>query len=157
MTDYMNKILLGDSKSLASSIPHNIVQTVVTSPPYWGLRHYSDNDNPFEIGREKTAEEYINNLVAVFSAIKPLLKDDGALWLNLGDSYKDKELVGIPWRVAIALQKDGWILRNDVIWHKQNAMPSSVKDRLTVDHEYMFFLQKRKIIFTMQMQLEKNI
>ena len=137
-----NKILLGDCRILASQLPEQSVQTIITSPPYWGLREYS-RGNPFEIGREKTLEEYIRSIVSCFSSLKPVLKDTGSLWLNIGDSYKNKTLMGVPWRVALALIEDGWILRNDIIWHKPNAMPSSVKDRLTVDHEYIFFFTKR--------------
>jgi len=148
----------------------------VTSPPYWGLRDYGVEG---QIGLEPTPEEYVANMVEVFREVKRVLKPEGTLWLNLGDSYasvhtgghksakatvgsnkegiqeirqrkaqpetyglKQKDLVGIPWRVAFALQADGWYLRQDIIWHKPNAMPESVKDRCTKAHEYIFLLAK---------------
>ena len=96
-----------------------------------------------QLGLEKTPEEFVKNLVNVFREIKRVLKDDGTVWLNLGDSYGDeKQLIGIPWRVAFALQSDGWYLRQDIIWHKPNPMPESVKDRCTKAHEYIFLLTK---------------
>ena len=151
------------------------VQCVVTSPPYWGLRNYQMDD---QIGLEDTPEAFIDNMVKVFSEIKRVLKNDGTVWLNLGDSYnsqtgsgfntnknegqnhrikelqktqgslvkkislKQKNLVGIPWRVALALQADGWYLRQDIIWHKPNPMPESVTDRCTKSHDYIFLLSK---------------
>ena len=99
----------------------------------------------FQLGLEETPEEFIENMVKVFRGVKKVLKDDGTLWLNLGDSYsqtKNKQLLGIPWRVALALQFDGWYLRQDIIWHKPNPMPESVKDRCTKAHEYIFLLSK---------------
>jgi len=146
------------------------VQTCVTSPPYWGLRDYG---RPGQIGLEATPEAYVERLVAVFREVRRVLADDGVLWLNLGDSYngsggsggqvrpggkvagqppvsgvnvsglKPKDLVGIPWRVAFALQADGWYLRSDIIWSKPNPMPESVRDRCTKAHEYLFMLTKR--------------
>jgi site-specific DNA-methyltransferase (cytosine-N4-specific) len=98
-----------------------------------------------QLGLEETPEEFIENMVKVFRGVKKSLKDDGTLWLNLGDSYsqtKNKQLLGIPWRVALALQQDGWYLRQDIIWHKPNPMPESVKDRCTKAHEYIFLLSK---------------
>lgn len=98
-----------------------------------------------QLGLEETPEEFIENMVKVFRGVKKALKDDGTLWLNLGDSYsqtKNKQLLGIPWRVALALQQDGWYLRQDIIWHKPNPMPESVKDRCTKSHEYIFLLSK---------------
>jgi len=127
------------------------VQTCVTSPPYWGLRDYGVEG---QIGLEKTPDEYVERMVTVFREVRRVLKDDGTLWLNLGDSYaslalassaiKHKDIVGIPWRVAFALQADGWYLRQDIIWHKPNPMPESVKDRCTKAHEYLFLLSKAK-------------
>lgn len=143
--NFENKILLGNCIDLSDEIPDNSIQTIVTSPPYYGLRKYGDNDH--EIGREATVDLYIERLVSTFRKLRSKLKDEGSFWINLGDSYIDKELQGIPWEVALALKKDGWILRNDIIWHKPNAMPSSVKDRLTVDHEYLFFFTKSKKYF----------
>jgi DNA modification methylase len=147
----------------------------VTSPPYWGLRDYSSNG---QIGLEATPDEYVNKLVEIFGEVKRVLRRDGTLWLNMGDSYaggwkggndrdkypgKDdgsynrrhspskqsyeielaaKNLVGIPWRLAFALQGDGWYLRQDIIWSKPNPMPESVTDRCTKSHEYLFLLTK---------------
>ena len=146
------------------------INTCVTSPPYWGLRDY--NGEKEQLGLEATPQEFVDNLVAVFREVKRVLRKDGTLWLNLGDSYnaarngghaggskqnhkkylqrsganvvglKPKDLIGIPWRVAFALQQDGWYLRQDIIWHKPNPMPESVKDRCTKAHEYIFLLSK---------------
>jgi site-specific DNA-methyltransferase (cytosine-N4-specific) len=145
-------------------------QTCVTSPPYWGLRDYEHNG---QIGAEETLENYISNIVRVFSEVKRVLKDDGTLWLNIGDAYtsggrtwrdadkknparamsyrpdtpkglKPKDLIGLPWRIAFALQNDGWYLRSDIIWHKPNCQPESVKDRPTQSHEYIFLLTKNE-------------
>ena len=145
------------------------VDMCVTSPPYWGLRDYSVAN---QLGLESTPEEYVENMVQVFREVWRVLKPEGTLWLNLGDSYngsggaggdyndgglkegqpkykgrnvshlKPKDLVGIPWRVAFALQADGWWLRSDIIWHKPNPMPESVTDRPTKAHEYVFLLTK---------------
>ncbi len=154
-------------------LPDRSVQTCITSPPYYGLRDYG---HPGQIGLEKTPAEYVAKLVEVFRGVHRVLRDDGTLWLNLGDSYaaggmgagsgkqltnrgtaagghmdkprkapeglKPKDLVGIPWRVAFALQADGWYLRQDIIWHKPNPMPESVRDRCTKAHEYLFLLTK---------------
>jgi DNA modification methylase len=148
-----------------------IAQTCVTSPPYFGLRDYGVAG---QIGLEDTPDAYVARLVEVFSEVRRVLRDDGTLWLNLGDSYasaggpgaggnavrigrayqqrnvrpssyvnnKPKDLIGIPWRVAFALQADGWYLRQDIIWHKPNPMPESVRDRCTKAHEYIFLLSK---------------
>lgn len=116
------------------------IQTIITSPPYFGLRKYgkSLSEKESEIGREKEVDSYINHLVQVFEHLKPALKKDGTVWVNLGDSYVKGNLQSVPWRFAIAMQNKGWILRSDIIWHKPNAMPSSVKNRPTTDHEYIF-------------------
>lgn len=120
----------------------NSVQCVVTSPPYFQQRRYTKGK---EVGREGSFSEYVSCLVLVFREIKRVLKDDGVLWLNLGDKYaKDKNILGLPWRVAFALQEDGWILRQDVIWEKPNGKPESVKDRCTGVHEYLFLFSKQK-------------
>ena len=140
----------------------------VTSPPYWGLRDYGI---PGQIGAEDEVSEYIEHLVAVFGEVRRTLSDDGTLWLNIGDSYtsggrtyrgddrknparamgyraptpeglKPKDLIGIPWRLAFALQSDGWYLRSDIIWYKPNCQPESVRDRPTRAHEYIFMLSK---------------
>ena len=131
---------------LFCKFPRGYVNCIVTSPPYFGHRCYSDNDAR-EIGREKSVEEYLRRLVDVFADLHKVLRDDGTLWLNIGDTYRNSELLGIPWRVAIALQDWGWQLRADIIWHKTNAMPSSVNSRPTVDHEYIFLFSKGKEYF----------
>ena len=138
----------GDAWELASSLPEQSIHTVVTSPPYWGLRDYGE---PGQFGLESTPDEYVARLVDLFARLRPALRDDGTVWLNLGDSFADagrpglkrKDLVGIPWRVAFALQADGWYLRSDIIWHKPNPMPESVTDRPTKAHEYIFLLSKK--------------
>lgn len=170
-------ILVGDVRQRLAELADCSVDCVVTSPPYWGLRDYGQNG---QIGLEQTPDEYVAEMVAVFREVRRVLKDDGTLWLNLGDSYagsgkggnpegskwsgfvgnknreksakaskpivpeglKPKDLVGVPWRVAFALQADGWWLRQDIIWHKPNPMPESVTDRCTKAHEYLFLLTK---------------
>ncbi len=171
-TDYENRILFGDALQILKQLPDSIVQTCVTSPPYWGLRDYSHEG---QIGLEKTPEKYVGKLTSVFSEVNRVLKDDGTLWLNLGDSYasssrgsggksqigkyqdevhfnrlrinpglKPKNLCMIPARVAMALQANGWYLRSEIIWHKPNPMPESVKDRPTNAHEKIYLLSKSK-------------
>ena len=120
-------------------MPDASVNCCVTSPPYWGLRDYGHAD---QIGLESTPEQYVARMVEVFREVRRVLRDDGTLWLNLGDSYLNKNLVGIPWRTAFALQSDGWHLRQDIIWHKPNPMPESVADRCTKAHEHVFLLSK---------------
>ena len=166
----MNNILIGDCRNILPTLETKSVQCVVTSPPYYNLRDYGVTS---QIGQEATYQEYIESLVDVFREVRRVLKDDGTVWLNLGDSYagsghggnlgknkklksmtplkqtplsglKKKDLIGIPWRVAFALQEDGWYLRQDIIWHKPNVMPESVKDRCTKSHEYIFLLSKSK-------------
>jgi DNA modification methylase len=162
-------IIYGDCREKLKELGPESVQMCVTSPPYWGLRDYGHSD---QLGLEETPEEYTDNMVEVFRQVKRVLRDDGTLWLNLGDSYssggrttttnqtlrgdtdygvtrpkpangiKPKDLVGIPWRVAFALQADGWYLRQDIIWHKPNPMPESVTDRCTKSHEYIFLMSK---------------
>lgn len=150
-----DKIIQGDCIDVLKTLPDSIVNTCITSPPYFGLRDYGVEG---QIGLEESPEEYTQKLVDVFHELKRVLKDDGTLWLNLGDSYasnggvnrpntltdilKPKDLIGIPWRVAFALQQDGWYLRQDIIWHKPNPMPESVTDRCTKSHEYIFLLSK---------------
>ena len=167
-------ILHGDCIETLKKLDDKSINTCITSPPYWGLRNYNDEEK--QLGMEDTPEEFVDNLVKVFREVKRVLQDDGTVWLNLGDSYartggdsskkgrhwddrknnpntghnryakdiglKPKDLVGIPWRVALALQQDGWYLRQDIIWHKPNPMPESVKDRCTKAHEYIFLLSK---------------
>ena len=165
--------LTGDTREQMRRLPDGVVQTCVTSPPYFGLRDYG---MPGQIGLEATPAAYVAAMVEVFREVRHVLRDDGTLWLNLGDSYaanrsyqvpstkggakhgaahavggtgstvpdglKSKDLIGIPWRVAFALQADGWYLRQDIIWHKPNPMPESVRDRCTRAHEYLFLLAK---------------
>lgn len=167
----MITILEGDCRHVLKGLPDETVQTCVTSPPYFGLRDYGHGE---QIGLEKTPDEFVKNIVEIMREVRRVLKKDGTLWLNLGDSYafggcgarnpdrwpkqsrndhharhskkveglKPKNLIGIPWRVAFALQADGWYLRQDIIWHKRNPMPESVKDRCTKAHEYIFLLSK---------------
>lgn len=161
-------IFEGDALTVLRRLPSQSVQCVVTSPPYWGLRNYGIPD---QIGLEDTLPLFINKLVHVFDEIRRILKDNGTLWLNIGDGYtsgnrgwrapdkknparamdirpdtpdglKPKDLIGIPWRLAFALQESGWYLRSDIVWHKPNAMPESVKDRPTRSHEYIFLFSK---------------
>jgi len=165
-------IILGDVRSVVRDLPGASIDCVVTSPPYWGLRDYGVDD---QIGLEQSPDAYVQELVEVFREIRRALKDDGTIWVNLGDSYagggcgsqgtsgerakrrqaavklpnkrlseglKQKDLVGIPWLVAFALRADGWYLRQDIIWHKPNPMPESVRDRCTKGHEYVFLLSK---------------
>jgi len=137
----MIEILQGNCLDRLKDLEDQSVNTCITSPPYWGLRDYGEDE---QLGLEDTPEEYVENLVNVFREVKRVLRDDGTVWLNLGDSYSShKDLVGIPWRVAFALQEaDGWYLRQDIIWHKPVPMPESVKDRCTKAHEYIFLLSK---------------
>lgn len=138
--ELINQIVNGNSLLTLQRMPPDFVDCIVTSPPYFGQRDYGMQG---QIGNEENPIDYINNLISIFSECKRVLKDSGSLWLNLGDKYDKKNLLGMPWRVALALQDDGWILRNDIIWHKPNAMPHSTKNRLTTDHEYIFFFTKK--------------
>jgi len=178
-----NLVLMGDVREKLKEVPDGTVQTCVTSPPYFGLRNYGHEG---QIGLEETPESYVAELVQVFREVRRVLRDDGTLWLNLGDSYsrgdratvqghngilkteeadprynfvspsaqmgdhpviKPKDLIGIPWRVAFALQADGWYLRSDIIWAKNAVMPESVRDRPTKAHEYIFLLTKNERYF----------
>jgi DNA modification methylase len=133
------RIICADVLVGLSRLPAKSVHLVVTSPPYWGLRNYGEDG---QIGLEKSPEGYVGRLVEVFRGVHRVLRDDGVVYLNLGDSYNGKEIAGIPWRVAFALQADGWYLRQDIIWSKPNPMPESVTDRCTKAHEYIFLLTK---------------
>ncbi len=163
----------GNCLSVFKKMKSESIQCCITSPPYWGLRDYGEAG---QLGLEATPEEYIAKTVKIFNEVKRVLRDDGTLWLNLGDSYcattkdsgghnqkqdtnkgawhenrkwqiprglKPKDLCGIPWRVALALQAGGWYLRSDIIWHKPNPMLESVTDRPTKSHEYIFLMSKR--------------
>jgi site-specific DNA-methyltransferase (cytosine-N4-specific) len=162
-------IILEDNALHAlANYPDNTFQACVTSPPYWGLRDYGIEN---QIGAEMDLNEYIAKLVRVFKEVYRVLTPDGTFWLNIGDSYtsggrtwrdtdkknkgrgmsyraptpeglKPKDLIGVPWRLAFALQAEGWHLRSDIIWHKPNCQPESVKDRPTRAHEYLFLLTK---------------
>ena len=136
----MIKILHGSCLDKLKDLEDQSINTCITSPPYWGLRDYGKGK---QLGLEETPEEFVNNLVEVFKEVKRVLRDDGTVWLNLGDSFlPNKQLGCIPFKVAMALQKDSWILRQDIIWHKPNPMPESVRDRCTKAHEYIFLLSK---------------
>lgn len=163
-----NVLVLGDALSVMGSVSEGCVQTVVTSPPYWSLRDYGIAG---QLGLNETVYAYIDSLADLFDQVYRVLRDDGTLWLNIGDSYtsgnrtwrapdkknkaramslrpptpeglKDKDLIGVPWRLAFALQERGWYLRAEVIWRKPNAQPESVADRPTRDHEQVFLFSK---------------
>jgi len=139
------QIIIGDCLESLRGMQEKSVQCCVTSPPYFGLRDYGVDG---QIGLEETPEAFIGKLVDVFREVRRVLADDGTLWVNLGDSYgKGKQLIGIPWKAAFSLQSDGWILRQDIIWHKPNPMPESVRDRCTKAHEYIFLLSKSQRYF----------
>ena len=135
-------IYLGDCLDSLKKLEDQSINTCITSPPYFALRDYGVEG---QLGLEETPKEFIDNLVNVFKEVKRVLRDDGTVWLNIGDSYgNEKHLLGIPWRVAFAMQDDDWILRQDIIWNKPNPMPESVKDRCTKAHEYIFLFSKSK-------------
>lgn len=135
----INEILCGDASQVLLRLPNESIDTIVTSPPYYQQRDYQ---HPDQAGIETNAAEYLDRLVGIFQQCRRVLKPNGTLWLNLGDKYLRGRLLGIPWRVALALAEDGWILRSDIIWHKPNAMPQPVKNRPTTDHEYIFLFSK---------------
>jgi site-specific DNA-methyltransferase (adenine-specific) len=136
---WVNTIIQGDVKIVLQNIPNLAVNCIVTSPPYYKQRDYEMSN---QIGQELSPLEYVQNLKEVFTECYRVLKEDGTLWLNLGDKYQDGNLLGMPWQVAFALKEVGWILRSDIIWYKPNAMPTSVKNRPTTDHEYLFLFTK---------------
>ena len=139
------QVVEGDCLDSIRAMPANSVHCCVTSPPYFGLRDYKHKG---QIGQEKDGGDYINALVAVFREVRRVLRQDGTLWLNLGDCYgPGKQMQAIPWRVALALQADGWVLRQDIIWSKPAPMPESVKDRCTRAHEFVFMLSKGERYF----------
>lgn len=142
----IDTIIQGDTLTIAQTLPSNFVDCIVTSPPYFGHREYANAPEirHYEIGREDTPADYIKRLAKVFEELLRILKPQGTLWLNIGDTYRNEQLLGIPWRVALQLQDIGWILRSEIIWHKPNAMPSSVKNRPTIDHEHIFLFAKAK-------------
>ncbi len=163
-------IIEGDARTVLADLPPDFFQMCVTSPPYWGLRDYGVDD---QIGAEVKLEDYITSLVDVFEEVKRVLRPDGTFWLNIGDTYtsgnrgwrapdkklpqramtyrpptpdglKPKDLIGVPWRVAFALQTAGWYLRSEIIWEKPNVNPESVRDRPVRSHEHIFLLTKNE-------------
>ncbi len=142
-------VIVGDAWETSKNLPDESVQCVVTSPPYLGHREYTQSPTlaERELGREDHPVAYVDRLVTLFTELRRVLTPSGTLWLNLGDTYRNGQLLGIPWRVALALQDSGWILRSEVIWHKTNAMPSPVKNRPTTAHEHIFLLAKSQQYF----------
>jgi site-specific DNA-methyltransferase (adenine-specific) len=132
-------ILCGDARKVLVQLPAHSVHAIITSPPYYGQRDY---EHPQQIGREAEFQLYLDGLVAILTEAGRVLRPDGTLWLNLGDKYEQSRLLGLPWRVALALIDGGWWLRSDIIWHKPNAMPQPVKNRPTTDHEYLFLFSR---------------
>lgn len=149
--DYINKIIQGDSLEILRSLPNSLVDMIITSPPYWNLRDYGSEK---QLGIEKNYKDYINNLLEIFFECKRIIKDSGSIWINIGDTYgKDKSLCGIPDRLKIGMIDSGFICRNEIIWHKPNQMPSSAKNRFTVDFEKLYFFTKQNDYYFEQ-QLE---
>ena len=139
-------LLEGDALQMLRTLSSASVHCCITSPPYFQLRTYGGAAN--ELGGEACVEEYVARLVDVFAEVRRVLHSSGVLWLNLGDSYgRDKQLLGVPWRVALALQSDGWLLRSDVIWHKTSCKPENVTDRPGRSHENVFLLAKQPRYF----------
>jgi DNA modification methylase len=136
-------IVTGDALEVLREMPCNSIDCVITSPPYWQLREYDSNKNQNGIGNETDYAQYVQNLAKVVCEVKRVLVDAGSLWLNLGDKYNNKELMGLPWRVALALMDSGWILRNDVIWDQMKGTQSA-KDRLRDVYEHIFHFVKTK-------------
>lgn len=175
-------VIQDDARTALRRLPKRCVQCVVTSPPYWGMRDYGVLG---QIGTEATLDAYIHHLMTIFTEVRRVLKDNGVIWLNMGDAYasgnrkyrapdskysqralkkrpatpvglKSKDLLGIPWRVAFALQRAGWYLRTEVVWHKMNAMPESVRDRPSRSHEYLFLLSKSEHYRFSRLRLENG-
>ena len=181
-------IIIGSALEKLKELQSDCVQCIVTSPPYWGLRDY---DNDEQLGQEDTPEEFVFNLAEIFEESKRVLKDDGTAWINIGDTYfgakggawigdnsitteetgseyrikkkappkhkylKTKDLVGVPWKFAFEMQKRGWYLRQDIIWHKPVPMPESVNDRLQKSHEHIFLFSKKKNYYFDAMAIAK--
>lgn len=137
-------ILTGDCRTLLATLPEKSVQCVVTSPPYLGLRNYQHSD---QIGQEPDVNAYVAAMVEVFGHVRRVLRDDGTVWLNLGDTMRNKQLLMVPSRVALALQADGWVVRSEIVWHKPCPLPESVTDRPTSAHERVFLLSKARKYF----------
>lgn len=141
-SDSRNALVHGDSRDVLQQVPDASVDCVVTSPPYWGVRDY---DGESGLGMEASVDEFVDVLLAILDEVKRVLKPEGSFWLNIGDTYQDKDLAGVPWRVALALKdRQNWILRNDVVWNKVKGNPSSATDRLRVMHEYVFHFVTQK-------------
>ena len=141
---YVDRLICLDALSALRHLPDSSVDCIVTSPPYFGQRDYEIAD---QIGAEETPDQYIAALISVFSECFRVLADTGSLWVNIGDKYQQLELLGLPWQLALSLKAAGWILRSDIIWSKPNAMPSSIKNRFTTSHEYLFFFVKSKAYY----------
>jgi DNA modification methylase len=144
LDNLIDQILEGNVLDLLKQFRSNFVDCVITSPPYYKLRDYQIAG---QLGQESTIEEYISQLIKVFSEVKRVLKDTGACWINIGHSYNEKSLRLIPQRFAIAMTDDEWICRNEIIWHKSNVMPTGIKDRFTVDFESLYFFTKSGIMY----------
>lgn len=138
-SEWHDRILCGDAEQTLRSFPDELVDTIVTSPPYFQKRDYGVDG---QLGREDDLPQYIERLVQVFREARRVLKPTGSLWIVLGDTHRQGAALGVPWRVALAIQPLGWTLRSDVIWHKPNAMPLATRRRLTPDHEYVFFFTR---------------
>jgi len=140
----MNQLLCGDALTVLRTLPDAAVHCVVTSPPYWGLRDYGVSG---QLGLEDTPEEYLAKMVEVFREVRRVLRRDGVAFVNMGDAYRGKQLLGMPWRLALALQADDWYLRSAIVWHKPAPQPESVIDRPTTSHEHVFLLSQRPRYF----------
>ena len=167
------QIVFGDARDKLKEIPDDTFHTCITSPPYWGMRDYGHEG---QIGAEKLLSDYVESLVSCFREVRRVLREDGTFWLNIANTYtsggrawrdsdaknkgramsyrpdtpeglKPKDLIGVAWMVAMALQSDGWYLRSDIIWYKPNCQPESVKDRVTVSHEYLFMFSKSETYY----------
>jgi site-specific DNA-methyltransferase (adenine-specific) len=136
----LNQVFHGDALDVLQTWPQSLVDCIVTSPPYWQQRDYRASRE--QVGQEASPAAYVERLTENFGECRRVLKKSGSLWLVIGDKYDDGQQLGLPWRVALSLIDDGWILRSDCIWHKPNAMPSSTKSRPTIDHEYVFLFTK---------------
>lgn len=177
-------VINGDTRDAIRNLPDNTFQCAITSPPYWGVRDYGIEN---QIGAEPDLKDFIKSLVQIFSEVRRVLRPDGTLWLNIGNTYtsggrkwrqkdtknkgramsyrpptpeglKKKDLIGVAWMLAMECQKEGWYLRNDIIWYKPNCQPESVKDRFTVAHEYLFLLTKsEKYYFNQNAIMERTI
>jgi hypothetical protein len=135
------RLYRGDAANVLPSLPAGSADSVVTSPPYYLQRDYG---HPEQIGQESSVEDYVARLVGVFAEVRRVLAPAGTLWLNVGDTRRGKQLLGVPWRVALALQADGWVLRSEIIWEKATHKPEKVRDRPTVSHEQVFLLTRRR-------------